>query len=157
NYMFNHIGAHAYQQGELCRSIVMGGVARRFPQLAFGFLECGAGWACDLLHSLEEHWEKRNIAGLANYDPSRLDRPRLHELLAEWGGPEFTAKNSANSSPTPPLLIPSPGSTHSGRRARCFRVNASAIGTRRVSSSFAASRQSRTAARCMRGWSRFAV
>ena len=34
NYMFNHIGAHAYQQGELCRSIVMGGVATRF---------CGAG------------------------------------------------------------------------------------------------------------------
>ena len=32
NYMFNHIGAHAYQQGELCRSIVMGGVATRFPR-----------------------------------------------------------------------------------------------------------------------------
>ena len=27
NYMFNHIGGHAYQQGELCRSIVLGGVA----------------------------------------------------------------------------------------------------------------------------------
>jgi predicted TIM-barrel fold metal-dependent hydrolase len=26
NYMFNHIGGHAYQQGELCRSLVMGGV-----------------------------------------------------------------------------------------------------------------------------------
>ena len=97
NYMFNHIGAHAYQQGELCRSLVMGGVATRFPELAFGFLECGAGWACDLLHSLEEHWEKRNLAGLVNYDPSRLDRPRLHQLLAEWGGPEFIAKNSARA------------------------------------------------------------
>src|SRR5258708_32894165 len=97
NYMFNHIGAHAYQQGELCRSIVMGGVATRFPELAFGFLECGAGWACDLLHSLEEHWEKRNVAGLVNYDPSRLDRPRLHQLLAEYGGPEIIAKNSARA------------------------------------------------------------
>ncbi|MGA6974337.1 MAG: amidohydrolase family protein [Candidatus Binatus sp.] len=97
NYMFNHIGAHAYQQGELCRSLVMGGVAARFPGLAFGFLECGAGWACDLLHSLEEHWEKRNVAGLANYDPARLDRPRLHQLLAEWGGHGFSAKSSARA------------------------------------------------------------
>src|SRR5260370_4655854 len=97
NYMFNHIGGHAYQQGELCRSLVMGGVPARFPELAFGCFECGAGWACDLFHSLEEHWEKRNLAGLANYDPSRLDRPRLHQLLAEYGGPEFVAKNSARA------------------------------------------------------------
>ncbi len=97
NYMFNHIGGHAYQQGELCRSLVMGGVPARFPELGFGFLECGAGWACDLLHSLEEHWEKRNLAGLANYDPARLDRPRLHQLLTEYGGPEYVAKDSARA------------------------------------------------------------
>jgi hypothetical protein len=97
NYMFNHIGGHAYQQGELCRSLVMGGVPARFPELGFGFLECGAGWACDLLHSLEEHWEKRNLAGLANYDPSRLDRPRLHQLLTEYGGAQFVAKESARA------------------------------------------------------------
>ncbi len=89
NYMFNHIGGHAYQQGELCRSLVFGGVPMRFPGLAFGFLECGAGWAVDLLHSLEEHWEKRNVEGLKNYDPSMLDRKRLHQLLIEYGGPEF--------------------------------------------------------------------
>jgi predicted TIM-barrel fold metal-dependent hydrolase len=89
NYMFNHIGGHAYQQGELCRSLVFGGVPMRFPDLAFGFLECGAGWAVDLLHSLEEHWEKRNLEGLKNYDPALLDRKRLHQLLAEYGGPEF--------------------------------------------------------------------
>jgi predicted TIM-barrel fold metal-dependent hydrolase len=89
NYMFNHIGGHAYQQGELCRSLVFGGVPARFPKLAFGFLECGAGWAVDLLHSLEEHWEKRNVEGLQNYDPSRLDRARLFALLKEYGGPEY--------------------------------------------------------------------
>jgi predicted TIM-barrel fold metal-dependent hydrolase len=91
SYMFNHIGGHAYQQGELCRSIVMGGVAARFPRLSFGFLECGAGWAADLLHSLAEHWEKRNLEGLRNYDPSRIDRPRLNQLLAEYGGPELVS------------------------------------------------------------------
>ncbi len=91
NYMFNHIGGHAYQQGELCRSLVFGGVPARFPNLAFGFLECGAGWAVDLLHSLEEHWEKRNLEGLKNYDPRLLDRARLNQLLIEYGGKEFVA------------------------------------------------------------------
>ncbi len=89
NYMFNHIGGHAYQQGELCRSLVFGGVPARFPDLSFGFLECGAGWAVDLLHALEEHWEKRNLKGLANYDPRGLDRARLNQLLREYGGAEF--------------------------------------------------------------------
>ena len=93
NYMFNHIGGHAYQQGELCRSIVFGGVPARFPNLAFGFLECGAGWAVDLLHSLEEHWEKRNVERLKNYDPARLDRARLFALLKEYGGPEYIASS----------------------------------------------------------------
>jgi predicted TIM-barrel fold metal-dependent hydrolase len=95
NYMFNHIGGHSYQQGELCRSLVFGGVPARFPQLAFGFLECGAGWAVDLLHSLEEHWEKRNLKGLENYDPARLDRPRLHKLLEEYGGAGFVDRSAA--------------------------------------------------------------
>ncbi len=97
NSMFNHIGGHAYQQGELCRSLVMGGVATRFPNLSFGFLECGAGWACDLLHSLAEHWEKRNLEGLKNYDPECTDRARLRELLLEYGGPEFVAETAAES------------------------------------------------------------
>jgi predicted TIM-barrel fold metal-dependent hydrolase len=95
NYMFNHIGGHAYQQGELCRSLVMGGVTARFPSLVFGFLECGAGWACDLLHSLGEHWEKRNGEGLKHYDPALLDRPRLHQLLAEYGGAGFVDRAAA--------------------------------------------------------------
>lgn len=93
NYMFNHIGGHAYQQGELCRSLVFGGVPARFPNLTFGFLECGAGWAVDLLHSLEEHWEKRNLEGLRNYDPRNLDRARLFQLLAEYGAPESVDKS----------------------------------------------------------------
>jgi predicted TIM-barrel fold metal-dependent hydrolase len=82
NYVFNHIGAHAFQQGELAKSLVLGGVPHRFPQLTFGFLEGGAGWACDLLHHLEEHYEKRNGRGLERYDPARLDRPALQAELA---------------------------------------------------------------------------
>src|SRR5262249_15553291 len=47
NYMFNHIGGHAYQQGEFCRSLVFGGGPMRFPGLACGLLEAGAGWAVE--------------------------------------------------------------------------------------------------------------
>ncbi|HYW92046.1 MAG TPA: amidohydrolase family protein [Gammaproteobacteria bacterium] len=85
NYMYNHILGHAFQQSELAKSLVMGGVPRRFPTLKFAFLEGGAGWAADLLHSLEEHWEKRNSEGLRNYDPSALDRQKLAELLQKHG------------------------------------------------------------------------
>jgi predicted TIM-barrel fold metal-dependent hydrolase len=87
NYVFNHIGAHAYQQAELAKALVMGGVPRRFPELTFGFLEGGAGWACDLLHALEEHYEKRNAAGLRNYDPALLDREELRAELLRGGLP----------------------------------------------------------------------
>jgi predicted TIM-barrel fold metal-dependent hydrolase len=85
NYMFNHILGHAYQQGELSKSLMLAGVPRRFPELTFGFLEGGAGWACDLLHALDEHWEKRNARGLHAYDPAKLDRPELRRILERYG------------------------------------------------------------------------
>ncbi|MFI5352634.1 MAG: amidohydrolase family protein [Candidatus Binatales bacterium] len=99
NYMYNHIGGHSYQQGELCRSLAMGGVASRFPDLNFGFLEGGAGWGCDLLHSLEEHWEKRNLEGLKNYDPALRDRARMNALLVEYGGKDWVTNESTGKTP----------------------------------------------------------
>jgi hypothetical protein len=85
SYVFNHILGHAYQQGELAKSLVLGGVPRRFPKLTLAFLEGGAGWACDLLPALEEHWEKRGARGLGAYDPARLDRDELRRLLEPHG------------------------------------------------------------------------
>ena len=92
SYVFNHIGAHAFQQGELAKSLVLGGVPRRFPRLAFGFLEGGAGWACDLLYHLEEHYEKRSAEGLESYDPARLDREALRAELARAGFPSASER-----------------------------------------------------------------
>ncbi len=85
SYVYNHIMGHAYQQTELCLSLVMGGVPKRFPDLSFAFLEGGAGWACDLLHSLEEHYEKRGGESIQTYDPSRLDRALLTKLCEQYG------------------------------------------------------------------------
>jgi predicted TIM-barrel fold metal-dependent hydrolase len=85
NYMYNHILGHAAQQIDLCLSLVLGGIPMRFPQLNFGFLEGGAGWACDILHGLHEHFEKRNAGGIVNYDPARIDQELLKKLCDQYG------------------------------------------------------------------------
>lgn len=85
NYMYNHIGSHAFLMHQVCKSIFMGGVTRRFPNLVFGFLECGVAWACQLLADIEEHWEKRNTEAMARRDPEKLDRAAFRQLHEEWG------------------------------------------------------------------------
>ena len=97
NYMFNHIMGHAYQQSELCLSLVMAGVPARYPRLNWGFLEGGAGWACDLLHGLHEHFEKRGAEGIHNYDPANIDMKLMEELCEQYGhvGSEKIVPNAA--------------------------------------------------------------
>jgi predicted TIM-barrel fold metal-dependent hydrolase len=45
NYVYNHIGHFASANEAVCKSLFLGGVTRRFPQLKFLFLEGGVGWA----------------------------------------------------------------------------------------------------------------
>jgi hypothetical protein len=106
SYMYNHIMGHAYQQIELCLSLVMGGVPRRFPDLQFGFLEGGAGWASDLLHGLEEHWEKRNAEGIQNYDPRRLDAAVMGQLFAQYAPDAFHVEREQRGNGAAPAKEP---------------------------------------------------
>jgi predicted TIM-barrel fold metal-dependent hydrolase len=85
NYVFNHLGAHASLLFELCKSLVLGGVTRRFPRLHMAFLEGGVHWAQGLLHDLIEHWEKRNPESIAQYDPRLLNVETMKTLLQQWG------------------------------------------------------------------------
>jgi hypothetical protein len=102
NYMYNHILGHAAQQVDLCLSLVLGGVAKRFADLNIAFLEGGAGWASDILHSLEEHFEKRNAEGIVKFDPSRIDQRRLESYIERYGryGEESVAPNPVPPSPS---------------------------------------------------------
>ena len=90
NYVANHIGNFAAGNEAICRSLFFGGVPRRFPNLRFAFLEGGSAWACTLFADILGHYEKRNIASLAHYDPANLDRAQLRELFAEHGAKDFT-------------------------------------------------------------------
>ena len=85
NYVFNHIGGLAASHYELCKSLVMGGVFTRFPQLRLGFLEGGVAWAVSLLADLIGHWDKRNGRAISDLDPATLDVEALLGSLQEYG------------------------------------------------------------------------
>jgi predicted TIM-barrel fold metal-dependent hydrolase len=89
NFMFNHIGSHSYQQGELARSLYMWGITRKFPSLGFAFLECGVSWAVQMLFDLVERWEKRGGKNIWQYDPARIDWAEFGRLLREKGGTRY--------------------------------------------------------------------
>jgi predicted TIM-barrel fold metal-dependent hydrolase len=84
NYMYNHIGHFASASELLCKALFMGGVTRRFPELRFGFLEAGVGWATNLFADLVGHWEKRNASKMSNYDPRNLDQGLFEQLFMEY-------------------------------------------------------------------------
>jgi predicted TIM-barrel fold metal-dependent hydrolase len=86
NYMYNHIGHLAEGQHALAKSLFLGGVTRRFPELNFAFLEGGVAWAASLYADLIGHWEKRNRAALDNLDPANIDRAMIGELIGRYGG-----------------------------------------------------------------------
>ncbi|HVX19802.1 MAG TPA: amidohydrolase family protein [Acidimicrobiales bacterium] len=86
NYVFNHVGFFAERMGHLCKSLYLGGVTTRFPQLRFSFLEAGCGWACSLVADLVEHWERRSPAALAAHlDPALIDWDRFEGLVRRYG------------------------------------------------------------------------
>jgi predicted TIM-barrel fold metal-dependent hydrolase len=85
NYSVNHIGSFRDKMFQLCKSLYMFGVTRRFPELRFGFMECGVSWASTLIADIVEHWEKRNLDALAALDPAAIDYGVLEAALETYG------------------------------------------------------------------------
>ena len=93
NYVFNHLGDFAESANYFCRCLFMDGVTRRFPDINFGFLEGGVGWASQLYNDIIEHWEKRNVEAMkSNLDPSTLDLDLIAEMAQKYGGNILTAE-----------------------------------------------------------------
>jgi predicted TIM-barrel fold metal-dependent hydrolase len=110
NYMANHIGSFGASMEAQCRSLFMGGVTHRFPQLAFGLLEGGVSWACQLYADLIGHWQKRNNKSIHRLDPARIDTALVAKLFAEYGDAHFHAgvpglmEAFTKLEPAPPFL-----------------------------------------------------
>src|SRR5262245_13259258 len=87
NTVYNHVGHFATAANAICKSLFLGGVSQRFPELRFLFLEGGVGWARSLLADLTAHWEKRSLAGLArDSDPRLADVDLFLDLYRQYGG-----------------------------------------------------------------------
>jgi len=89
NYVFNHIGNFAQAGEATCRSMVMYGVAQRFPELRCAFLEGGVAWAANLYSDLIGHFEKRGVPGIHAYDPDKIDRDLIRSLFESHGSDRF--------------------------------------------------------------------
>ena len=85
SYVYNHLSMLAEGQQALAKSLFLGGVTRRFPQMNFAFLEGGVAWAASLYCDLIGHWEKRNLGALRrNLDPALVDRDLLAAMTARY-------------------------------------------------------------------------
>ncbi len=85
NYVHNHIGHFAAAGEALAKSLFLGGVTQRVPELRLALLEGGVHWAVGLLGDLVSHWEKRNIEAVQTYDPRKIDVAEVGRLLEEYG------------------------------------------------------------------------
>jgi len=85
SYMFNHLSMLANGQQSLAKSLFLGGVTRRFPDMNFVFLEGGVAWAATLYSDIIGHWEKRNLDALCrDLDPALIDRALLGRMMATY-------------------------------------------------------------------------
>ncbi len=98
NFVYNHIGHFAAASEAVCKALILGGVTHRFPDLKFGFLEGGTGWACQLYADLLGHWEKRKVEALDDIDPSQLDEAGLMDFARTYASAEFLGVMEARAS-----------------------------------------------------------
>ncbi len=85
NNAYNQIGNFATAGEAVCRSLLFGGVPKRFPTLPFAFLEGGVTWAWQLLSDVRHSYEKRNRAVMHRYDPANIDRALFGQLVDRYG------------------------------------------------------------------------
>jgi hypothetical protein len=92
SYVYNHIGMFATAGEAMARSLFLGGVPHRFPQLRFAFQEGGVAWAAGLFAGIVGHFEKRNREAVEHYNPAHLDRRLLVEKFEKYGSDRFRAR-----------------------------------------------------------------
>ena len=86
-YVYNNAGSFGEAGDAFAKAVILGGVARRFPQLKFAFLEGGAARGLTLLCDLLGHWEKRGSTNIARLNPQRLNKEELAMLFRKYAPP----------------------------------------------------------------------
>ena len=119
NYVYNHVNGLAAAHESLCKSLFLGGVTARFPELRIGFLEGGVAWASALFAGLVGHWEKRNRDAIVELDPDRLDVDALLAYFTEYGDDAVTRADGR------PARLLQPSRAHARRRSTSSRRAAS--------------------------------
>jgi predicted TIM-barrel fold metal-dependent hydrolase len=85
NYMYNHMG-HFGAAGEvLAKSLLMGGVTKRFPDLRVALLEGGVQDGVRLYADIFSRWKKRRPDALANLNPENIDLAQARTLFEKYG------------------------------------------------------------------------
>ena len=131
NYMYNQIGHFADAGEAFAKALVLRGVTRRFPELNFGVLEGGVGWAASLFSTLVEVWGKRG-------SPAIGTSTRRNSTLSSSRG--ISHATAASGSRARPATSPVSGI----RRWRQMRCRARRISRFWTTSRRAASRERRT-------------
>jgi predicted TIM-barrel fold metal-dependent hydrolase len=83
SFVFNQIGHFAAAGGALAKSLFLGGVTTRFPQLRLALLEGGAAVGVEVFIGLVATWQKRGGEAIAKLNPENLDKELVHKLLLE--------------------------------------------------------------------------
>jgi predicted TIM-barrel fold metal-dependent hydrolase len=83
NFMYNHPGHFAASGEALAKSLFLGGVTRRFPQLRVALLEGTVAVGVRLYVDLVSRWRKRGAHAIDRLNPANIDGDRLLQLLGE--------------------------------------------------------------------------
>ena len=84
SYMYNHMGHFAAAGEVLTKSLLMGGVTRRFPKLRVALLEGGVQNGVRLFADIFSRWKKRNLNSLENLNPANFDMQQAHALFEKY-------------------------------------------------------------------------
>ncbi|TDI62689.1 MAG: amidohydrolase [Alphaproteobacteria bacterium] len=92
NYMYNHMGHFAAGGEVLAKSLLMGGVTARFPDLRVALLEGGVQNGVRLYADIFSRWSKRRPDRLERLDPTNLDMALANQLFEQYGDAATQAK-----------------------------------------------------------------
>ena len=87
---FSEVHAYAFTAGVLMHftSVITQGIAVRFPDLKFAFLEIGCTWLPYYLDRLDEHYEKRGHLDMKLLDKLPSDSFRDSQIMVSFEGKE---------------------------------------------------------------------